>query len=56
MSNNNMSNNKKIKVGMIGCGFIGTALNEWLKQSNPDVETQVSDPPKGMNDEFRNDA
>ena len=44
----------KIKVGIIGCGFIGTALNEWLKQSNPDVETQVSDPPKGINDDISN--
>ena len=44
----------KIKVGIIGCGFIGTALNKWLKQSNPDVETRVSDPPKGINDDISN--
>ena len=42
----------KIKVGIIGCGFIGTALNEWLKESNKDVETRVSDPPKGINDDI----
>lgn len=45
---------RKMKVAIIGCGFIGTALNEWLKQSNPDVETRVSDPPKGINDDISN--
>lgn len=44
----------KIKIGIIGCGFIGTALNEWLKQNNTLVETRVSDPPKGMNDDLSN--
>lgn len=45
-------NDRKIKVGIIGCGFIGTALNEWLKTSNPIVETRVSDPPKGINEDI----
>lgn len=44
----------KIKVGIIGCGFIGTALKTWLDQNNPLVETRVSDPPKGMNDDISN--
>ena len=44
----------KIKVGIIGCGFIGTALKTWLDQNNPQVETRVSDPPKGMNDDISN--
>ena len=47
-----MNNNiDKIKVGIIGCGFIGTALKNWLEENNPDVEIRVSDPPKGMNDD-----
>lgn len=46
------SHNDKIKVGIIGCGFIGTALKTWLDQNNPQAETRVSDPPKGMNDDI----
>jgi UDPglucose 6-dehydrogenase len=42
----------KIKVGIIGCGFVGTALKNWLQESNPSVETLVSDPPKGINDDI----
>ena len=42
----------KIKVGIIGCGFIGTALKNWLEENNTNVETRVSDPPKGMNDDI----
>lgn len=44
--------NNKIQVGIIGCGFIGTALKVWLEQNNLLVETRVSDPPKGMNDDI----
>ena len=44
----------KVKVGIIGCGFIGTALKSWLEQNNPLVETKVSDPPKGLNDDISN--
>lgn len=40
----------KIKVGIVGCGYIGGALKKWLEEHNPSVETLVSDPPKGMND------
>ena len=43
-----------MKIGIIGCGFIGTALKVWLKENNPNVETFVSDPPKGMNDDISN--
>jgi len=43
--------NMKLKIGIIGCGFIGTALKNWLEENNPDVEIKVSDPPKGMNDD-----
>lgn len=42
----------KVKVGIIGCGFIGTALKSWLEQNSPLVETKVSDPPKGINDDI----
>lgn len=43
---------EKVKVGIIGCGFIGTALKIWLEQNNPLVEIKVSDPPKGINDDI----
>ena len=46
--------NNKIKIGIIGCGFIGTALKVWLEENNPNVKTFVSDPPKGMNDDINN--
>ena len=35
-----------MKVGIIGCGFIGTALKNWLEENNTEVEIRVSDPPK----------
>ena len=40
----------KIKVGIVGCGFVGGALKAWLEENNPAVEIRVSDPPKGFND------
>lgn len=43
---------RKIIIGIIGCGFIGTALKNWLEENNSSVETRVSDPPKGMNDDI----
>lgn len=46
------SSEDKIKVGIIGCGFIGTALKNWLQESNPLVDTRVSDPPKGINEDI----
>ena len=46
------SSEDKIKVGVIGCGFIGTALKNWLQESNALVDTRVSDPPKGINEDI----
>ena len=43
-----------MKIGIIGCGFIGTVLKLWLEENNPNVKTFVSDPPKGMNDNISN--
>ncbi|MBR1870795.1 MAG: UDP-glucose 6-dehydrogenase [Kiritimatiellae bacterium] len=37
-------------VGIIGCGYIGSALKIWLEEHNPSVKIVVSDPPKGIND------
>lgn len=45
--------NKKIKVGIVGCGFVGGALRTWLLENNAEnVEVYVSDPPKGFNDDL----
>lgn len=41
-----------INVGIIGCGFIGTALKIWLEENNKDVKLFISDPPKGINDDI----
>ena len=41
-----------IKVGIIGCGFVGGALKAWLEENNKDAEVYVSDPPKGYNDDL----
>ena len=41
-----------IKVGIVGCGFVGGALKVWLEEHNPDVKVLVSDPPKGYNDDL----
>ena len=44
---------EKIKVGIIGCGFVGGALKTWLEENNAaNVEVLVSDPPKGHNDDL----
>ena len=40
-----------IKVGIIGCGFVGGALKNWLENNNPDCELRISDPFKGYNDD-----
>ena len=42
----------KLTVGIVGCGFVGGALKQWLEAHNPNVEIRVSDPPKGFNDEL----
>ena len=39
---------KKIKVGIIGCGFVGGALKAWIEENNAEErEVYVSDPSKG---------
>ena len=43
----------KIKVGIIGCGFVGGALKTWIEENNAEAcEVYVSDPPKGYNDDL----
>lgn len=45
--------NNKVKVGIVGCGFVGGALRTWLLENNSEnVEVFVSDPPKGFNDDL----
>ena len=34
-----------IKVGIVGCGFVGGALKAWLEEDNPEVKVFVSGPP-----------
>lgn len=44
---------EKIKVGIIGCGFVGGALKAWIEENNlEECEVLVSDPPKGYNDDM----
>lgn len=33
--------NNKIKIGIIGCGFVETALKTWLQETNPNVEIYI---------------
>ena len=44
--------NNKLTVGIVGCGFVGGALKQWLETHSPDVKVLVSDPPKGFNDDL----
>ena len=37
-------------VGIVGCGFVGGALKQWLEEHNPAVTIRVSDPAKGYHD------
>ena len=46
------NNVMKIKVGIVGCGFVGGALKAWLEENNKDCELFVSDPAKGYNDDL----
>lgn len=41
----------KMKIGIIGCGFVGSALKDWIEENNQDIELRISDPSKGYNDE-----
>ncbi|MEI7947347.1 MAG: UDP-glucose 6-dehydrogenase [bacterium] len=38
-------------IGIIGCGFIGGALKQWVESYNPSVKMLISDPLKGFNDD-----
>lgn len=40
-----------MKVGIIGCGYIGGTLKKWLEEHNQTIDILVSDPPKGMYDD-----
>ena len=33
-----------INVGIIGCGFVGGALKDWLEHNNPECKLFISDP------------
>ena len=37
-----------INVGIIGCGFVGGALKDWLEHNNPECKLFISDPAKGV--------
>ena len=39
-------------IGIVGCGFIGGALKQWVETYNPSVNILVADPPKGFNDDL----
>lgn len=41
-----------INVGIIGCGFVGGALKDWLEKNNPECKLFISDPYKGYNDDL----
>ena len=41
-----------INVGIIGCGFVGGALKDWLEHNNPECKLFISDPAKGYNDDL----
>ena len=42
-----------INVGIIGCGFVGGALKDWLEHNNPECKLFISDPPKGYFDDLK---
>jgi len=50
--NKKANNMEKIKVGIIGCGFIGNTLKKWLEEHNPNLKLLISDPDKGYNDDL----
>ena len=41
-----------INVGIIGCGFVGGALKDWLEHNNPECKLFISDPAKSYNDDM----
>ena len=57
ISLNKINNEKRttmINVGIIGCGFVGGALKDWLEHNNPECKLFISDPYKGYNDDLSN--
>ena len=42
----------KVRVGIVGCGVIGSALKVWLEENNAGCDIKVSDPYKGYNDDL----
>jgi len=42
--------NKKITIGIVGFGVIGSVMKKWIEQHNPKCNFLISDPPKGYND------
>ena len=47
-----MSTNNRIKIGIIGCGVIGSALSTWIKANNPECIILQNDPAKGYRDDI----
>ena len=43
-----------INDGIIGCGFVGGALKNWLEHNKPECKLFVSDPPNVYNDDLSN--
>lgn len=41
-----------INIGIIGCGFVGGALMDWLQNNNPECKLFISDSAKGYNDDM----
>ena len=35
--------NKKINIGIIGCGFVGGALKDWLEHNIPECKLFIND-------------
>ena len=42
-----------INIGIIGCGFVGGALKDWLEHNNPECKLFISDPAKSYNDDMK---
>lgn len=43
---------EKLNIGIVGCGFIGSALKNWLRKNNKNCNIFISDPPKGLDDDL----
>ena len=41
-----------INVGIIGCGFVGGALKDWLEHNNPECKLLIDDSTKTNNDDM----